>query len=609
MFYQKVFALVLCLLLAAQIPAQTKTADEAKPAEIPAELKEKAIQLLGGLARDAEQFFLAENRVKARMMVADLLWNEDEKQARAIFQNAVADLNLMIGQVSAISEEDADTIYAEMAPIKELRSELLMTLAARDPKFALEAMRNLSGKDSKGENLFGDDPALELSLASQISAKDPKQAYELARKNLETNIEHGVFSAVESIYEKDAELSARLAGEILGKIRTRKLSSPYDYVGNSNTNRPVNTINSSGAPEIGMWQVQGFLEMAKRLNRKGAKENKPLVLSENEVKELVEMLGQKYLNQPYLNAYEVSKIMPDVSKYFPALAQAIRRKLVASSGDLDAQVRNQVIEEEVSDKTSDEILQLAEKKPAGERDDFYRQAAEKAFVEGDVAKAKEIYAKVKKRPEYDFLGERINNDLPLSLAKSGDLRATRDALSTVKTTEERIEILTDLAASVAAKGDRKTAATLVEEARSMYNGRMKQRKNLSTVLQLGYAYSAVDPAQGFSIIETNITFINDVIAAAVLLDEFNEAGSVKNDELRLMVVETESYRNLKNGVTLFRNLSLVDFERLTNLTDRIARPEPRFFARVRVAQALLDATAEKREKEMQTKSEERYDVE
>jgi Flp pilus assembly protein TadD len=610
MFYKKVFALFLCLLLAGQIPAQTKTTEEPKKTEVPAEIKEKAVNLLNSLGRDAEQFFLPENRVKARMLVADLMWEQDEKQARALFQSAVADLNTMIGQLPALTAENSEELFAELNPIKDLRVELLMFLAARDPKLALEAMQATSAKNSEGENLFTEDQTLELSIAAEISDKDPKQAYELAKKNLENNLEYSLFSTAESIYEKDAELGARLTREILGKIRSKKITSPYDNASNSNmsTNRPTNSSSSGETQAIGMWQVQMFLETVKKLNRKALKDGKTAVLADGDIKELVELLAQKYLNQPYLNPYDVSKIMPDVNKYSPAMAQAIRRKLAATSGELDTQIRNQAVAEETSDKTADEILLLAEKKPIGERDDFYRQAAEKAFEEGDVAKAKEFYAKVKKKPEYDYFGDRIENDLPFSLAKNGDLRATREALAKVKTPEERIEILTNLAVSVAGKGDKKTAATLVDEARSMYAGRMKQRKNLSTVLQLGYAYSAVEPAQGFAMVETNMTFINDVIAAGILLDEFNDLGSVKNDEVRLSVIESESYRNLKNGVGLIKNLALTDFERLTNLADRFARHETRFFARFRVAQALLDPDAEATEKEMQSKSDERYYV-
>jgi hypothetical protein len=609
MFHKKVFALALCLLLVGQNFAQKKTTEEPKKLEISAELKEKTLNLLNNLARETEQFYLGENRVKSRILVANLLWEHDEKQARAIFQSAVTDLNSMIGQIPPETEEGIEERYAEINPIKTLRTELLMALAARDPKFALEALQALSGKDSEGENLFTEDQTLELGIAALIVEKDPKQAYELAKKNLENSLEYSLFNTLEEIYKKDAELGARLTKDIVAKIKSKKINSPYDYTANSNTsNRATNVSGATNDAPIGIWQVQSFLETAKKLNRLAAKDGKPAALGETELKELIEVLAQKYLNQPYLTVYDVSKIMPDITKYFPALAQAIRRKLAANNGvgELDNQIRTQTIQEEIDGKTAEEILQLAEKKPVAERDDFYRQAAEKAFEEGNVAKAKELYGKVKKKPEYDYLGDRIENDLPLALAKSGDMRATREVLATLKTPEERIDILTNLAVSVAAKGDKKTAAALVEEARAMYAGRMKQRKNLTSVMQLGYAYSTVDAGQSFTMIETNMQFINDIIAAGILLDEFNDMGSIKSDEVRLEIVESESYRNMKNGVALIRNLAGADFERITNLADRFSRPEARFFARYRITEALLNPDAEQNEKEMQSKADERY---
>jgi Flp pilus assembly protein TadD len=608
MFYKKVFALLLCFLLVGQGLAQTKTTTvEPKKLEISDELKEKSLNLLNALARESEQFYLAENRVTARMRVADLLWEYDEKQARAIFQNAIADLNSMIGQLPPETEDDSTERYAELNPIKELRSEILLVLAKRDPKFALDALLALNGKTGDGENLFTEDATLELGIASKITDKDPKQAYELAKKNLETNLDYSLFSTLTDIYKKDADLGARLAKDIAAKIKSKKINSPYDYMSNSNVTKTSNVTSPTEPAPLGVWQVQTFLETIKKLNRLAAKDNKTLALTENEVKELVEILAQKYLNQPYLTAYDVSKIMPEITKYFPPLAQAIRRKLSNNTGgDLDGQIRAVLLEEETGDKTADEIVQIAEKKPVAERDDFYRQAAEKAINEGNVAKAKELYAKVKKKPEYDYFGDRIESELPLSLAKSGDLRATREMLATLKTPEERIEILTNLAVSVAAKGDKKTAAALVDEARGMYAGKMKQRKNLSSVLQLGYAYSTIDTAQSFTMIESNVQFINDVVAAGILLDEFNELGAVKGDEVLLSVVESESYRNLKSGVALIKNLANADFERLGNLADRFARPEARFFARYRIAEALLNPDADANEKEMQSKADERY---
>ncbi len=607
MFHKKFFAVLFCAAIFAQGIAQTKPAEEPKKYKPSEEVEANALKVLNSLARESEQFYLVENRIKARMLVAELLWDYDEKQARAIFENAVTDMGSMIGQWASKTMGGSEDSYIEQNRVTLLRSELLLALALYDPKFALSALQALNGKNSEGDDLFPDDKTLELSLASQIAEKDPKQAYELAKKNLEGDLNQSVFDALEQIYKQDPEIGIKLGKDIVSKIKERKISSPYDAASNSNVSKS-NSDGSFEAAPVNVWQIQMFLDTVTKLNRRAIKDKKTPVLSETEIKGIVEVVAQKYLSQQYLWSYEVAKILPEITKYFPATAQAIRRKLAANpnSGDLEGQLRAQTIQSETEDKTVDEILQLAEKKPLVDRDDYYRQAAEKVLNDGDIVRAKELYGKVKKKPEYDYLGERLETELPLALAKSGDLRATREMLATLKTPEERIQVLASLAVGIAAKGDKKTAVSLVEEARALYSGRMKKRKNLSSVLQIGFAYSAIEPTQGFTMIESNLSYINEVIAAGILLDEFNEMGSVESDEVRLEVVESESYRNLPNGVVMIRNLANADFERLMNLADRFQRPEARFFARLRIVEALLNADAEENEKEMFSRSEERY---
>ncbi|HSK72354.1 MAG TPA: hypothetical protein VK892_11695, partial [Pyrinomonadaceae bacterium] len=303
-------------------------------------------------------------------------------------------------------------------------------------------------------------------------------------------------------------------------------------------------------------------------------------------------------------------IMPEISKFFPAQAQAIRRKIGQDNQtELNNLVRTQGFENDIEDKPAEEIMQLIEKKPAAERDDLYWKAAEKAFNDGDTEKAREFYGKIKTKREYDYLDDRIKADLPLALAEKGDLRQVREMLAKLKTPEERIQILTRTAETVAKNGDKKTAAALVEEARSLYSGKTKHRKNLQSILNLTHAYARFEPEQGFAMLEANMMFINDVINAAILLEEFNETGTVEDDELLLRRILDESYRYVEDGVVLIRNLSEADFERTAGFSEKFSRPEVRFAARLRIAQALLDPDALEVEESKKTKlnEEEHYD--
>ncbi len=620
MIVKKFFVFIICFGLIGNAIAQTAPKNPAPASDVSPELKEKALSLLNDLVRESEQFSLPHNRIRARMSVADLLWESDEKKARTLFQNAVAELSAMLGQIpleAPKAEEENYERYAILNDVKSLRNELLLSLAAHDPKLALEALQAFSRKNADGSNFFEDDQALELSLAAEIAAKNPKQAYEIARKNLENGLNYNVFSTLEDIYKKDAELGAKLAQDIVSKIKSKNstVSSPYEVVSSSNKmmNSSVRNMATTDSHRTGSvintWEVQSFLDTIKVLNRQAAKEKKPNLLTDNEIKELIEILAQKYIRQPYLSSYEVSKIMPEIMKYFPAQAQAIRSKIgQTETTTLNNLVNGQAFQIEIEDKSADEILQVIEKKPVAERDELYREAAQKAFTDGAVQDAKKFYGKIKTKREFEYLDKQIDSALPLALAEKGDLSEVRQTLAKLKSPEERIEILTALALTVAKGGDRKTASNLLDEARSTYSGRMKNRKNLASILQLAQASAVLTPDQSFSFLESNINYFNDIISAAILLSEFNDYGTVKDDELRLDTVEAESYRNAPKAVQLIKNLAAADFEKTVGLAGKFSRSEVGFFSRYRIAEALLDPNAEENEKNFQSNlSEEQYD--
>jgi hypothetical protein len=610
MLYKKLFTLFLCLVFTGQIFAQTATKTDVKKSDVAPELQEKAVALLKNLARDVEQFSLPRNRVGARIEIAGLLWKPDEKQARVIYQNAVIELNTLINQIPSENTENEEGYterYQILNDARTLRSNLLVALSSRDPKFALESLQTLSRKDESGTSLFEDDQSLELKLAAQIAARDPKQAYELAKKNLENGIDANLFSTLKNLYEKDIELGVKLSQDVAGKIKSKAttVGSVNESVGNAivvsgSMSNVVIKSNQTASYMVNTWDIQSFLNTVKKLNRQAEKNKAKAVLSENEIKEIVDILAQKYVRQQYLSAYEVVKIMPEITKYFPAQAQAIQRKIgQEQSAFLSSGINVQNFQNETEGQSAGEIAQFIEKKPVAERDDLYYKAAETAYTNGEFEEAKKFHDKIKttNRP---YLDNAIENALPLALAEKGDMREVRRMLAKLKTPEERIEILTALAASVAKKGDKKSAFALAGEARSMYSGRMKNRKNLASVLQIAQAYAIVDAEQGFAFLENNMSFFNDVIGAGILLDEFNENGSVENEEVRLDTVRGESYRNLPKGVALIKSLSAADFDRTTSLAERFSRAEARFYARFRIVEALLNPEAEADEKEFQS---------
>jgi hypothetical protein len=594
---------MLCLAISGQVFAQT-TKTDADEFKISDKLSEKAYALLQGLTRDAEQFQQPDNRVSARGLVADLLWKKDEKQSRLLFQSAINELDTLIGGL-LVDDGTGDEQYYEIYTIGELRKSLLLQIAGHDSAFSLSAFKTLSRNKEDGTPLFEGDDTLELELAKNIADNDPEKALEVALKNLETGLGYGIFDTLENIHKKDSELGAKFAQAILKKIKKDSLRKPARINTNANANvSPTPAIPGEEA-EITVWQIKEFVDKVSALNRKSIKDKKGPLLTDAEYRELIEILARKYATQQYLSSYEVAGVMKDIESYFPSLALTIRRRLVSEKDNLDKMIVETAFDVEIEDKQVKEIIQIIEKKPIGQRDALFHKAAETVFAKGDIIGSKELYDLAKTKPEYDYLGDQINAVLPRALAEEGNIEDVRETLATAKTSEDKIEILTSLSYNLAKKGNVKSAKMLADEAQALYLGKMKNRRNMNSVLQLSQSYAVIDSNQGFSSLESNLSFVNELIAAGIILDEYNETGSVKNDELLLSSVLPASYQNMPKGVSLIRDLSNADFERTVGLADRFSRREVRFAALFRIVQALLDPKAE----EIETANQQMYEGE
>lgn len=601
MFQRKIYIILFCLVLAGTVFSQVKVVKKSS-FELSDELKSKASDLLKGLARESDQFYLPENRIVARTQIANLLWDADEKQARQLFQSSITELDTMIGALIADDVVD-DERYIRIYEIGELRRELLFKIAKRDSAYALSAFQTLSPKRPTGEDFFDGDKELELELAKNIARNDPKKAYEVAINQIAKGLPYGIVDTLENIHKKDDELGGKLAQSILNLIKGQNPIPIVKSKSGSNSNsaaKPSATPDfPDGQDEITYWQVKEFAQKVKTLNRSSLKDKKSPALAENEYKELIGVLARKFSSQSYTSAYDVAEFMKEIETYFPVLGQSIRKKLLTEKASLDQTILENALVIEMEDKSAKEIIEIIETKPAPQRDALYLKAAETLLDAGDVISAKELHQKAQVKPEYDYIADRIKMELPKALATEGNSEEVRQFLNTAKTAEEKIEVLTTLAQSLALKGDVKLARELTEEARASYLGKMKSYKNLGSIMHLAGAYALLVPEQSFAFIETNMSIINNIIAAGIVVDEFNDFGSVKDNEIMLNVIQTESYQNMPKGVLLLRNLSKADFERTVSVADQFARREAKFFARFRIVQALLDPDAEEIEAQNQ----------
>ena len=146
MLFRKLYAFSLAVGLFFQaVAAAPPPTPDVKRAGLSPELKQNAVKLLFSVARETRQFKLPENRVRTQTIVADLMWEHDESEARAVYQKTLGELRNLLDQIDAapyaeMSGEKKSDYYVRRFRLAELRREFLLTLAAHDPAEAIAAL-------------------------------------------------------------------------------------------------------------------------------------------------------------------------------------------------------------------------------------------------------------------------------------------------------------------------------------------------------------------------------------------------------------------------------------------------------------------------------------
>lgn len=129
---------------------------------------EKGLNLIEEIMAEARALQLPENRALVQAAAADMLWTHDEKSARALFAEALSNLDAIGGDVA---RDDPESLrLAQLAA--ELRRELLSKLARRDPSWA----RELTGGTLLPSAPVRDDAPADLSSVAEMLTPAPKDA-------------------------------------------------------------------------------------------------------------------------------------------------------------------------------------------------------------------------------------------------------------------------------------------------------------------------------------------------------------------------------------------------------------------------------------------------
>jgi hypothetical protein len=578
--------LTLCLLIlsttaAAQLPQPPKQESEEEKAKARKELERKALALLDETLEGAAVLKLAENRAAVRVQAADLLWPRDEKRARSLFRDAAADL-------AALKPGDQGRGGRDYWMAAQLRSQLLYTAAARDAQFALELLRDSRPASADGTNAGDPDGELRLeqSLTALAAESDPKAAMRLAEESLSKGVTYGVLGLLDRLRRKDSEAATKLAGEVVEKLRGETLGGGQEpwMVG-------VSLLNSVLLPQSG--EQLTYYNNIPVPSARAAERPKPLVMEDSDVRDLADLVATAALkDSPGNGAFgllmSIRPLMPELEKRVPARAAQLKLKFAEMDKLLDPRARAWANYDSVMGKPPDAMLEEAAKAPAEMRNQIYMAAATKLFGAGEAERARAIVSENLRGQEREQMLAYLDNAEVARAVEKGNTDDARAVVSRVKSKERRASALANLATLYAAKGDRKTAGGLLEEARGLLDRQPGNEREVEALLEVARAYALVEPAKTFELIEPLIDQANDMMAAAALLEKFGAGGGMfRKGEMLLGPGMGELGATYARHVKALAELARVDFDRTRQTADRFNRDEARLMARLLIARSVL----------------------
>lgn len=559
------------------------------------EREKRTLALVDEIIDEAQSLRLPENRIRIGMALAGSLWSRDEKRARSLWNGAADGLREL---KAAIDGGDPEYLNQTQLP-QQLRQEIAQIAASHDPKLAVEFLRATrvdSPSRPPNSGLTNLEANLEMRVAAQIAAKDPSEALSLAEDSLKITLDYEALSLLYNLQSQQKAVAERFLEDILDGIRTYGIG------------------NSSATP-VALSLLNTWIENNRAAKDPSAPRTTPnLSLSnfdEGTARELSNMIIDALLsNAPArtVSAYDrklefdgrsalypgqifgmlqqLKPMLPDIERLAPGRMAALRARIVELEKSYAAQQGPWAAYQELTNAGSPEaLIEAAKTAPSEVADNLIQQAAWKAINQGDDERASQIIETLADPAQRAYLKAQVARQA-LYRAREQKKTAEARALLARLPLDEQVSFLVQLAGSSVAEGDKPGAFQLLAEAQGLLAGRALNYGQLQAQMQIARAYEELDATKGAQIVERVIDQVNELAAAALVLNGFDVQGYFRNGEFiitggnPLNMVANECGRALGNGA-----LNDVDRARLT--AERFQRPEMRLIALLEIAQAAL----------------------
>ena len=532
-----------------------------------AALRDKAYKLLDSLSEQLSSLQSAENRARLGSNIAESTWAHDEKRARDLFALVADDIKLGLQQSK--EQPDSRDIFEVF---RKLRQDNVERIAKHDPALALTFLKETlpaiieaSPRRPDGEvpiELMRAEHEEELRLATKIGPRNAEVAVQLARQSLEQGLSDELLMLLIRLSSKNREQTQLLYKDIVQKVRDNDFNTYYPSI--------------AFATQL----VQHFT---------------PPAADEATYRELIDVMLAKAIakgcaarsvereEQETICVY-IGALVPLMEKYNPAQARRLR-----GWAPQDREYRSDVTQSYselnylYENGTVDEVLALRSKYPALDSE-ILRRAVAKAAAEGDIERAQKLASTSSGSSEaQQFLNEQLEV-FNLSETKLDEELAKAEKEWAKVSPPERAERLL-LAADFFAVGNRKFSLKLLDRANGMVDVFAPGERQTRFQIALALIYCLVNDERGFSLMESLLPKLNELVAAAAKIDGY-DMHYLRDGEWNMT-----GAGSIGNLLTMLANnagsFAWCDFDRAVSLAAQFERAEIRMMAQLKLAQGIL----------------------
>ena len=542
-------------------------------------VKAKGIALLLELEGTITQIQSPFTRINAQLLVAQLLWEPEQKRASKFLTDAANGVKELITSVDASNPEYSQ----QYAWISQLRFEMTRILALRDPEAALSFLYSTVPPPNPYSNQreqASQESMMELSIANQVVEKDPNRALQIARKNLKTRLSTSLLSTLSILSRKDPELAAELANEMASKVLGEKLLKNPELA-----NVAMGLIRAGGRPERRSVASNVGTPKAGSL------------LTDTQYRDLLQKAMTEALSysptpsQVYSPEREalwnllsgLQRLGAELDSVTPGTSAAIEKKMnelvgQRASGPYQYQFA-------IANTPVDTALETIGKAPQEQREQLYIQLANREVANGNLSRARQIINEhVSNFPQRrSSLMSLDQQEIYNAMSKGKGEDALR-IISGFRVPRERAAQLAQFANQLGPGQKRANAIILLEQARAMLGSSLQapDQEHMNALFEIARAFNRYDSKRSFEIVDPLIDQVNDICTAARTIEGFG-ANNFDDEELDLQNGGSVSQTVIRMSLVL-GTLAVTNFDRAKADADRLRLPEVRLRAYLDIAQ-------------------------